>query len=104
MRDIQYAAASRFYHQRLWNTGSPAFAGDDGREIASHSRGAMRPSCDKLFAPKNRGRGECRVLAAPTASRAKLSEAHEHSHHRYSRDHPAFPHAMVLTAYFVLSR
>jgi hypothetical protein len=28
-RGIQYAAASRFYHQGLWNTGSPAFAGDD---------------------------------------------------------------------------
>jgi hypothetical protein len=26
---IQYAAAYRFNHQRLWNTGSPAFAGDD---------------------------------------------------------------------------
>ena len=32
-----------------------------------------------------------------------LSEAHERNHHRSSRDHPAFPHAMVLTAYFVLS-
>ena len=30
-RGIQYAAASRFNHDRLWNTGSPAFAGDDGR-------------------------------------------------------------------------
>jgi hypothetical protein len=29
MRGIQYAAASRFHHKRLWNTGSPAFAGDD---------------------------------------------------------------------------
>src|ERR1700731_2286899 len=29
-RGIQYAAASRFDHGRLWNTGSPAFAGDDG--------------------------------------------------------------------------
>src|SRR5436190_10369219 len=29
--------------------------------------------------------------------------AHERSHRRYSRIHPAFPHAMVLTAYFVLS-
>jgi hypothetical protein len=28
-RGIQYAAAYRFYHRRLWNTGSPAFAGDD---------------------------------------------------------------------------
>ncbi len=26
---IQYAAASRLKHWRLWNTGSPAFAGDD---------------------------------------------------------------------------
>jgi len=29
MRGIQYAAASRFYSCCLWNTGSPAFAGDD---------------------------------------------------------------------------
>ena len=29
MRGIQYAAAYRFNHWRLWNTGSPAFAGDD---------------------------------------------------------------------------
>jgi hypothetical protein len=28
-RGIQYAAASRFNHWRLWNAGSPAFAGDD---------------------------------------------------------------------------
>jgi hypothetical protein len=27
---IQYAAAYRINHNRLWNTGSPAFAGDDG--------------------------------------------------------------------------
>jgi hypothetical protein len=26
---IQYAAASRLNHQRLWNTGSSAFADDD---------------------------------------------------------------------------
>jgi hypothetical protein len=28
-RGIQYAAASRFWPRCLWNTGSPAFAGDD---------------------------------------------------------------------------
>jgi hypothetical protein len=28
-RGIQYAAAFRFNHERWWNTGSPAFAGDD---------------------------------------------------------------------------
>jgi hypothetical protein len=44
-----------------------------------------------------KGRGECRVPAAPIASRAKVKQAHERSHHRYSRIHPAFPHAMVLT-------
>jgi len=27
MRGIQCAAPSRFHHQRLWNTGSPACAG-----------------------------------------------------------------------------
>ncbi|MET4803667.1 hypothetical protein ABIA96_006270 [Bradyrhizobium sp. LB11.1] len=37
-RGIQYAAASRFNHCRLWNTGSPAFAGDDT------FRGSARPS------------------------------------------------------------
>jgi len=33
---IQYAAAFRFHHRRLWTTGSPAFAGDDGRESGVH--------------------------------------------------------------------
>jgi len=32
MRGIQYAAASRFYRWRLWNTGSPG-PGDDSGEI-----------------------------------------------------------------------
>src|SRR6266436_7898357 len=36
------------------------------------------------------------------ASRAKLSEAHERSHHRFTGT-PGLPCAMVLTAYFVLS-
>jgi hypothetical protein len=29
MRGIQYAETSRSNHKRLWNTGSPALAGDD---------------------------------------------------------------------------
>ena len=28
---IQYAAAYQFHHCCLWDTGSPAFAGDDDR-------------------------------------------------------------------------
>jgi hypothetical protein len=38
MRGIQYAAAFRFYHRRFWNTGSPAFAGDDNcHEYSGHT-------------------------------------------------------------------
>src|SRR5712664_1640944 len=94
------------------NTGSPAFAGDDDWKCGAfvfirHESAIPRRDAPELCmndAPlENRGRGECRMLAAPIASRAKWKQAHERSHHRYSRIHPAFPHAMVLTAYFVLS-
>src|SRR5258705_11226715 len=45
----------------------------------------------KIVRPANRGRRECRVPNAPTASRAKLAKAHERSHHRYTGNRPAFP-------------
>ena len=51
----------------------------------------------------NRGRGECRVPAAPAASCAKCDGGTRVSSPQVHRSHPAFPHAMVLTAYFVLS-
>jgi hypothetical protein len=35
MRGIQYAAPSPFNHRCLWNTGSPAFAGDDNASALS---------------------------------------------------------------------
>src|SRR5256885_14875842 len=40
-RGIQYAAALPFEYKRLWNTGSPAFAGDDdgGLKLAFHEKG-----------------------------------------------------------------
>jgi len=34
-RGIQYAAASRLGHDRLWNTGPPTFAGDDSEVVAA---------------------------------------------------------------------
>jgi hypothetical protein len=34
-RGIHYAAAFRFDHRRLWNTGSSAFADDDDRECGA---------------------------------------------------------------------
>ena len=43
-RTTQYAAASRLDRWRLWNTGSPAFAGDDIEQSKrGHSRGRICP-------------------------------------------------------------
>src|ERR1700682_6429006 len=49
----------------------------------------------------NRGRGECRVPVAPAASCASVESTRVVT--TVAPEHPAFPHAMVLTAYFVLS-
>src|SRR3954449_3828767 len=54
-RGIQYAAAHRGNHGRLWNTGSPAFAGDDSR-----ARGSSH-----LHKCKSR---ICRVATSPRTS------------------------------------
>src|SRR5712691_7081024 len=48
------------------------------------------------------GRGERRVPVAPAASRA-LCIGKKHTSKRVHRNHPTFPHAMVLTAYVALS-
>jgi hypothetical protein len=48
------------------------------------------------------GRGERRVPVAPAASCA-LGSGRTHTSIRVHRNHPAFPHAMVLTAYVALS-
>src|SRR6266403_3051468 len=56
------------------------------------SRGTMCPRfCINRSRLDHRGRRECRVPNAPTASRAKLAKAHERSHHRYTGNRPAFP-------------
>src|SRR6202171_6453788 len=49
----------------------------------------------------NRGRGECRVPVAPAASCASVESTRVVT--TVAPEHPAFPHAMVLTAFFVLS-
>jgi hypothetical protein len=111
MRGIQYAAAPRFHHQRLWNTGSPAFAGDDTeggappcdsiiRDTHPHPRGALRPSCPCILRPK---RAWGMPGARCTRSRACSVESTRVSHHgrtgitRHSRTR------MVLTVSFALS-
>jgi len=56
----------------------------------------------KIVRPAKRGRGECRVPAAPAASCAKFGK-HTSVVTTVAPEHPAFPHAMVLTAYYALS-
>jgi hypothetical protein len=119
-RGIQYAATFRFHHWRLWNTGSPA--GDDNLGVW-HVRVAMDSNfqtAKKRYAsaiPRRDAPELCMNVLPSRKQRAwgmpgarstrslvrKVLVAHECSHHRSSRIHPAFPHAMVLTVSFVLS-
>jgi hypothetical protein len=114
MRGIQYAAASRFHDQRLWNTGSSAFADDDSRvcyifefqtallctNTASRSRRAFRASFASNPPSQIRGRRECRAPGAPAASRVEKNTRVSHHGHAGS---PGIPCAMVLTVSFALS-
>ncbi len=69
--------------------------------IRPRPRGAKRPRpCMKSYA--HRGRGERRMPVAPAASRA-LGIGRTHTSKRVHRNHPTFPHAMVLTVSFALS-
>src|SRR5205807_10325818 len=62
------------------------------RDDEDYSRGAISPEfLSEHRPPKNRGRRESRVLAAPAALRAKLKQAHKHSHYRFRRNDPTFP-------------
>ena len=82
-RTIQYAAASRFILRRLWNTGSPAFAGDDDQAClripAARSARAMH---DTFASRKTEGAGKAGCPLHPQPRVRNLSEAHERSHHR----------------------
>src|SRR4051794_31118777 len=70
--------------------------------MTPRSRNAIAPELCRL-APPDEGRGECRVLDAPAVSRAKVCREHTRSSPWVHRTDPAFPHAMVLTASFVIS-
>ena len=68
------------------------------------ARGARRPSFCKNRSPrKTEGVGNAGCPLHPQPRVRMVSEAHERSHHRFTGLFPAFPHTMVLTAYFVLS-
>jgi hypothetical protein len=91
--------------------GAPRF------EHASPSRRAMRPSYARNFRPEGVARPSREGAARPSREgagnagcpmhpqprvRMVVVNAHEYSQ-RVHRNRPAFPHAMVLTVYFVLS-
>ncbi len=76
---------------------APRNDGKSKHESATPRRDA--PESLRLSSPQG-GRGECRVPR--TRSRVCSVESTRVSHHEYA-EHPAFPHAMVLTAYVVLS-
>ena len=69
-RGIQYAAASRFKPSRLWDTGSPAFAGDDTLTCVSPRDSAMRGDdvIPNTFAPE--GASRCRALTSGLLDRS----------------------------------
>ena len=92
----------------LWNTGSPAFTGDDDGVCVY----ALATRCVRVVRkqpPKNRGRGA--TLKSEGAGNAGCPKhprpVCESSVHTVvttvAPEHPAFPHAMVLTAYATLS-
>jgi hypothetical protein len=68
MRGIQYAAASRLNHRRLWNTVSPAFAGDD-----DHGRHCERSEAIHRRREKESWIASSQVLLAMT------QDTHPHS-------------------------
>src|SRR5439155_18708966 len=85
---IFYPSSDSIFEQPISNT-------------TPRSRGAMRPSLANPVASKTEGVGNARCPMHPQPRVRMVSEAHERSHHRFTGLFPAFPHAMVLTAYFV---
>jgi len=79
-------------HCRLWNTGSPACAGDDDwmyiRDLAAQRVRGLHLTLALL---KNRGRREDRVRAAPAVSRARCTRQKRTRAYRFSGGNPAFP-------------
>jgi hypothetical protein len=89
-RGIQYAAVYRFYHCCLWNTGSPACAGDDDWICVCDLAASLREFFQQPHPPKQRVQGMpgacCTRGLVCECVRRKCTRAY-----RYSRSNPAFP-------------
>jgi hypothetical protein len=78
--------------RKTWMPGSsPGMTdGIDSQNMHPRFRGAMRPKFSKSSAPKNRGRRECRMRAAPAISCA-VAQNKVHTSIQGSGEHPTFP-------------
>jgi len=87
--------------------GLPAFAGTTCRgsdPLQTCFSDSQRDALELMQDLPPGGRGECRVPSAPAASCAHgVVKMHTSIHSGRTGNHPASPHAMVLTAYAVLS-
>src|SRR5882757_4055021 len=86
----QYAAASRFNHKRLWNTGSPAFAGDDNR-ICVRDLAARCARSFENHSPPEIKRAQGMPDARCTRGLACKGVVEAHTSIQGSGEHPTFP-------------
>ena len=103
-RDIQYAAASRFDHCCLWNTGSPGLSRVmTTRMMCSRSRDAMRPSFAGTRSPSEReGAGKTGCALHPRSRVQCASKEKRTRAYRFSGNiRPSLRDG--FTAYIVLS-
>ena len=90
-RGTQYAAASRFNHGRLWNTGSSAFADDDDRMRGCVLATLTARGFALILAPsKSEGAGKTGCTLHPR-SRVPFALKKMHTSIQVQRRHPAFP-------------
>ena len=88
---IQYAAASRFNHQRLWDTGSPACAGDDtGIWVCILAAHCARSFADRFALDSSEGAGNAGCALHPR-SHVHRALKNEHMSIQGSGEHPTFP-------------
>ena len=98
---IQYAAADRFNHWRLWNTGDPPARVTTTAYDVAISRRITPEACISLALFRLRGRRKDRVLAAPEVPRAICANKRAHEHTGTGgASRPSLRNG--FTAYFVL--
>ncbi|MEH2535608.1 hypothetical protein V1277_005093 [Bradyrhizobium sp. AZCC 1588] len=95
MRGIQYAAAYRFNHWRLWNTGSPACAGDDN-QVCVYVLATRCARALQIHSPyRKRAQGMPGALLHPR-SRVQVAQRDAHTSIQVQPRHSGIPCAVAL--------